>query len=261
MDQFSTLLGRRDHALFLDCRPDPDGIYTLDHVPVPPVVRIVLLNSGVQHENVRSEFNQRVAECKIGVRLLQGGYPEIAALRDVTPSTMGLTEARFWRTLESLLPVRATRSELVARGLDQDWLEHIISDHRLDAQARFAVFPRCRHVISENQRVLDGTVALRGSQTETFGALMNESHASMSEDYQASCPEADALAQIARRRPEVLGARITGAGWGGGVVALARNSGDTSWVDNVLHAYRESTSLDSDAFVCQPGGGASHVRL
>ena len=67
MDQFATLLGKRDHALFLDCRPLPGAKYRFEHVPIPGNVQVVLLSSGVHHDNVRGEFNQRVAECKIGV--------------------------------------------------------------------------------------------------------------------------------------------------------------------------------------------------
>ncbi|MFL7807369.1 MAG: galactokinase, partial [Anaerolineae bacterium] len=75
MDQFSALLCQRDHALFLDCRPSLDGTYQWEHVPIPEQAQLVLLNSGVYHENARGAFNQRVAECKIGVHLLPFFYP------------------------------------------------------------------------------------------------------------------------------------------------------------------------------------------
>jgi galactokinase len=259
MDQFAALLSRRDYALYLDCRPSPGGDYTYDHVPIPTGIQVVLLTSGVRHTNVRGHFNQRVAECKVGVRLLQDRFPSIAQLRDITPQALDLDEPGFWATLEELLPVRATADDLVARGLDEAWLRELIADHRLAADALFALLPRCRHVITENARVVAGVAALRAGRVARFGALMNEAHASMSADYGASCPEVDALAEIVRGQDGVLGARITGAGWGGGVVALVRQGCAQTWIDAVGGAYRKKTGLECIVYVCRPGDGARLV--
>jgi galactokinase len=266
MDQFSALLSRRDYALYLDCRPLPNGVYTYDHVPIPPGIQIVLLNSGVRHENVRGHFNQRVAECKVGVRLLQAladelhPFASVNQLRDVTPQALGLSETAFWATIEETLPAQATADDLVGRGVDEHWLRDLIADHRLDAGGSFAVLPRCRHVITENARVVDGVAALRAGQVERFGALMNQAHASMSADYGASCPEVDVLAEMVRAQEGVLGARITGAGWGGGVVALVRQGYAQAWIDTVGAAYRRESGLESTTYVCRPGEGAGLVR-
>jgi galactokinase len=260
MDQFSALLSRRDHALFLDCRPSPQGVYALDHVPLPDDVQVILLSSGVHHQNVRGEFNQRVAECKVGVRLLQRRYPHITHLRDVTPKNLAYNEADFWTVLQDTLPVRATTDELVARGLDRHWLDELIADHRLDAHAAFDVLPRCRHVVTENERVLAGIAALRAGQVKAFGHLMDVAHTSMSADYGASCAEVDTLIEIAGRQPGVLGARITGAGWGGGVVVLVRQGYAEGWRDDVRATYHAATGLDCEVYLCRPGDGAGQVR-
>jgi galactokinase len=260
MDQFSALLGMRDHALFLDCRPTEMGVYHHDHVPMPAGAQVVLLNSGVRHENVRSEFNKRVAECKVGVQLLRRDYPSIRQLRDVTPQTVQLSESDFWAMLEDRLPIRATWQELVKRGLDERWLTNLTVDHRLDADAPFVVLPRCRHVIRENERVLDGIAALRAGQLDHFGSLMDAAHASMSRDYGASCPEVDALVDIVRGQPGVLGSRITGAGWGGGVVVLARSGYAQNWGEAVRTAYGGATGLNCEMYVCRPGDGAGQVQ-
>jgi galactokinase len=249
MDQFSALLSRRDHALFLDCRPSPEGVYTLDHVPVPGTVQIVLLDSEVHHQNVRGTF-----------KLLQARFPGIASLRDATPDALGMEPSAFWATIGEMLPARATASELVARGLDRAWLDALIADHRLAPGAAFEVLPRCRHVISENARVLDGVAALRAGRVQAFGRLMDAAHASMSGDYGASCPEVDALVEIVRRQPGVLGARITGAGWGGGVAALVQR-GSTGWPEAVRTAYRQATGLETRIYVCRPGDGAGRVSF
>jgi galactokinase len=259
MDQFSALLCQRDHALFLDCRPSPDAVYHLDHIPLPDSVQIVLLNSGVHHENARGEFNQRVAECKVGVRLLQGVFSDITQLRDVTPDTLDLAERDFWALIEETLPIEASLGALIARGIEKQWLETLITDHRLGDETTFAVLQRCRHVITENERVLAGVTALRAGQVETFGLLMDAAHASMSGDYGASCAEVDTLVSLARQQPGVLGARITGAGWGGGVVALVRRDSGTDWTDRVREAYRASTGLECQILVCRPGSGAGQV--
>ena len=178
----------------------------------------------------------------------------------MTPQLLGLAEPDFWAVIESMLPTWATAADLVERGVKASWLHDLIADHRLDEEASFSVLPRCRHVITENARVVDGVAALRAGQVERFGALMNEAHASMSADYGASCPEVDALAEIVRRQEGVLGARITGAGWGGGVVLLAQSGWAETWIDAVETAYRRETGLDCTVYVCRPGDGAGLVR-
>ena len=259
MDQFSALLCRRDHALFLDCRPSPGGVYAFDHIPIPDSIQIVLLDSGVHHQNVRGEFNQRVAECKIGVRLLQQRYPAIARLRDVTPGTLGVDEADFWPMIEDALPVSATSADLVHRGVDGEWFQNLIADHRLSSDAVFAVLPRCRHVLTENARVQAGIAALREGQVETCGRLMDAAHSSMSGDYGASCTQVDTLVEVVGEQPGVLGARITGAGWGGGVVALVERGCAEAWTEDARTAYRNAVGLDCEIFICRPGDGAGEV--
>jgi galactokinase len=81
---------------------------------------------------------------------------------------------------------------------------------------------RARHVITETAWVHELVAALAAGRLQDAGRLMDESHRSLSEDYESSTPEIDALCMELRRRPGVLGARITGGGWGGCVVALAR---------------------------------------
>jgi galactokinase len=120
---------------------------------------------------------------------------------------------------------------------------------------------RCRHVITENERVLAGVTALRAGQIETFGLLMDAAHASMSGDYDASCLEVDTLVSLTRQEPAILGARITGAGWGGGVVALARRDAGTAWVERVRATYHSSTGRNTRILICRPGSGAGEVAF
>ena len=92
---------------------------------------------------------------------------------------------------------------------------------------------RARHVVTENQRVLDGVVALRAGDIARFGALMNDSHRSQRDDYEVSIPEIDALAESAQRHG-AIGARLTGGGFGGSIVALVPSAAYDEWLAKVL---------------------------
>jgi galactokinase len=81
---------------------------------------------------------------------------------------------------------------------------------------------RARHIVTENQRVLDAVAALRASDTVRLGQLMADSHVSMRDDYEISTPDVDALVAIGREHPDVFGARMTGGGFGGAVVLVAK---------------------------------------
>lgn len=108
---------------------------------------------------------------------------------------------------------------------------------------------RARHVITENQRVLDAVQALRASDLPALGRLMNASHASMRDDYQTSTPEIDTLVAIAQEHPDVIGARLTGGGFGGSIVALAAASRGTRVGADVVQTYRERTGRSSSTLV------------
>ncbi|MEO3432565.1 galactokinase [Inquilinus sp. CAU 1745] len=92
---------------------------------------------------------------------------------------------------------------------------------------------RARHVVTENRRVLDGVAALKACDAGTFGRLMDESHRSQRDDYQVSIPEIDALADSAKRHG-AIGARLTGGGFGGSIVALVPSGRYDGWRDAVL---------------------------
>jgi galactokinase len=177
--------------------------------------RVVICQSGVKHELVDSEYNRRRQSCQEGVAVLQQSVPAIKALRDVD--------------LEILERYRA--------GLSPE------------------IYRRCRHVIKENQRVLESIQALRRGKLARFGQLMNESHDSLRDDYEVSCTEIDLLVDLARRIPGVLGARITGGGFGGCTVNLVAVADIDRFIREVGQAYREQTGIVANFFSCTPADG------
>jgi galactokinase len=118
--------------------------------------------------------------------------------------------------------------------------------------------PRARHVVSENERVVDMVAALRAGDVAGLGPLLLASHASLRDDYEVSTPELDLLVQLLVSEG-ALGARLTGAGFGGCVVALVDEGSGGPIVAGTEQRYREATELQPDAFVVQAVDGAGPV--
>jgi galactokinase len=217
MDQFISALGRRDHALLIDCRSLETRAVPL-HLEARGVA-IAILDSGVRRGLVDSKFNARRGECEDAVRRLKSllGRPEIRALRDVSPLEFNA----------------------VARELPDD------------------IRARARHVISENERVIRGVEALEEGNLAIFGKLMNQSHQSLKDDFNVSIPQLDLLASLAQKVPGVLGARMTGAGFGGCTVNLVELKALPAFRDTVLSAYRERAGMEATLWVCDAVDGAS----
>jgi len=119
------------------------------------------------------------------------------------------------------------------------------------------VYLRARHVITENVRTLQGAEALKHRDVRTFGELMNESHRSLRDDYQVSSKELDIMAEIAREQPGCYGARMTGAGFGGCVVALTARTNLDQFVDVVHREYEQRTGLTPHIYITGAAQGAS----
>jgi len=245
MDQFIALLARRGHALFLDCRPDADGHYRMEHVPLPGGYQLLIADSGVRHGNVRGPYNRRVAACRAGVGLLKAHYPDITHLRDVQDVP--------WAELEPLLPEETTVGELAERGIELGDVPGLTADTPLKVRAR------CRHVWTENRRVQAAVAALRAGEVATLGRLLDEAHASARDDYEISCPELEVLVQAAREVDGVVGARLTGAGWGGCIVALVSDHAVPDFQAHVARRYRAETGREAAIFACRSGPGAGLV--
>ncbi|MBE9471970.1 MAG: galactokinase [Chloroflexi bacterium] len=268
MDQFIALLARPGHALFLDCRPQtpprpsrPPSVppnfggeggggspwYTFAHIPLPLNHRFLVADTGVRHTNVRGEYNLRVAACRAGMACLCPRYPGITHLRDV--------QGVAWAELAALLPEVLTVAEARAHFDRAD-----LDDVPLPTdEAELRVRACCRHVHSENERVRAAVAALEAGDITTVGHLLNLAHASARDDYDISCPELEVLVEAARGVEGTAGARLTGAGWGGCIVALVRQEAVPDFTTEVPRRYREQTGREPAIFVCRARGGAGLV--
>lgn len=249
MDHFISVLAQHGHALFLDCRPTAEGSgYTFRQVPIPSGYSIIVIDSGVRHQNTGPLYNRRVAEGRIGVQLLRRRYPGITHLRDVNHLP--------WADLEPLLPKVIHSDALRQMGIDPD----AILDGGVSPETdTFLVRKRCRHVLSENNRVLQAVAALEAGNMDTFGQLMREAHASARDDYEISTPEIEALVSVANAAPGTIGARLTGAGWGGCIVAVVRQDRSQDFREAVMQGYRQKTGISAQVFVCRSAAGAGPV--
>lgn len=247
MDHFASLLSRSGHALFLDCRPGTDG-YVYSQVPLPPGHAVMVVDSGVRHRNTGPHFNQRVAEGRIGIHLLRARYPDITHLRDVSEVP--------WEDLESLLPERIAAADLPTLGID---LPRLLNGGVLPQGAEYLIRRRCRHVVTENQRVQRAVAAMEAGDTSALGRLMNEAHASARDDYEISVPEIEVLVDAAWAYPGTVGARLTGAGWGGCIVALVANGQSQEWASGVADEYLRQTGHTARVWPCTPGTAAGRV--
>jgi galactokinase len=189
---------------------------TYEAEPLPQNLQIVICNTMIKHSIAGSEYNHRRAECEEGVRILQKTWPEIRALRDVT--------------IERLESRRQELSDVVYR--------------------------RCRHVITENDRVHAMANALRGNDERAMRSLMQESHQSLRTDYEVSCPELDAMVEAAENAPGLVGARMTGGGFGGCTVNLVRVGDVDNFKQHVAQNYRRATEIDPEIFVTGTSAGA-----
>jgi galactokinase len=186
---------------------------TLSHVNIPTNLdkyRIVIISSEVKRELASSAYNERRAQCDEGVALFRQFDPTIASLRDVTPDLLDAYGNQL--------------SELVSR--------------------------RCRHVITENARVLDASSALAADELVQFGRLMTASHNSLRDDFEVSCDELDCLVAIANDTEGVLGSRMTGAGFGGCTVTLIHMDAIETLRANLL-PYTDRFDLNPEIFVLQ----------
>lgn len=196
---------------------------TLEHelIALPDTARLVVADTGVQRRLVGSEFNTRRRQCRQAVELLRGALPDIATLRDVTPADL---EAHA-----GLLPPPLDR--------------------------------RARHVVGECARARAAAVALRAGDAAAVGRLMRQSHESSRDLYEVSLPELDTLAAAAWETPGCLGARFSGAGFGGCVAALVEAEAAEAVATAMARAFEGGFGRCAEVFTSAAAGAASPVAF
>jgi galactokinase len=194
---------------------------TLDFrlLPLPDNVRLIICNTMVTHDLALSAYNERRAQCEEGVKHLARFFPDVRALRDVT--------------LEQLEEYGWALSSVVYR--------------------------RCRHVITENARVLTAAKALESQDLDGFGELMAGSHASLRDDYEVSCKELDLMVELAREVEGVYGSRMTGGGFGGCTVSLVDSEHVERFRERVAAGYEEATKIKPELYTCAASKGAEEI--
>ncbi len=185
-------------------------------LPLPAGVDLVICDSGVRHDVASGDYNVRRAECEAGVRVLARRRRKIRALRDAT--------------LDDLESSRTELGEVVYR--------------------------RCRHVVTENARVLQAAEALERGDLKEFGRLMAESHRSMRDDFEISCAELDLLVELADKSPGVYGARMTGGGFGGCTINLVEAVEVEQFRSSVSATYQQATGRTARIYVSEAAAGA-----
>jgi galactokinase len=185
-------------------------------LPLPREVRMVICNSMVRHSVATGEYNKRRAECEAGAHYFAERIPGVRALRDVS--------------LADLTKFGDGLSETVRK--------------------------RCRHVISENARVLQAAAALGERDLRLFGRLMHESHLSMRDDFEISCSEIDVMVKLAENQEGAYGARMTGGGFGGCTINLVRAELVAEFCTAVSQGYERATRLKPEIYVTSAADGA-----
>jgi galactokinase len=122
-----------------------------------------------------------------------------------------------------------------------------------------SVFRRCNHVVAENNRTIRAAECLAHGDLAGMGRLMGESHRSLRDNYEVSCPELDRLVEIAENQPGVLGARMTGGGFGGCTVNLVEGSGISSFRESIIGEYQAVFNLAPNVSAVEAAGGAEEI--
>ncbi len=198
------------------------GDLSYSYVPVVlEDAKIVIMNTNKKRGLGDSKYNERRSECEMALAELQ-------TVVDVT-SLGELSESQFERYKSSIQdPVREKRA---------------------------------RHAVYENQRTIKAVQALNNHDLEAFGRLMIESHKSLRDDYEVTGMELDTIVEEALKQEGVIGARMTGAGFGGCGIAIVKTDQVTHFIHHVGKAYQEKVGYDADFYVVEIGGGPKRIDV
>jgi galactokinase len=211
---------------FIACRGAENHALLLDCrslefrlAPIPANISIVIANTMVRHAIAGGEYGIRRGEVEEGTAILRSHRPEIQLLRDATTQDL------------------------------EKW----------GAEMPDNVLRRCRHVITENLRTVAAADALAAGNLKKLGDLMAAAHASYRDDFEASCEEVDAMVEAAHRLPGLIGARLTGGGFGGCTVNLVHAEVAKDFAARLHDEYRSATGIDAQIYRCHASAAAHAV--
>jgi len=187
--------------------------------PIPSHVALVIANTMVKHSVAGGEYTSRRAQVEEAAAVIGRHRPEVKFLRDAT-----LDDLARWGAEMSPEAVK-----------------------------------RARHVISENTRTVAAAGALLQGDLKTLGRLMAEAHASYSRDFEASCVEADAMVALAQDLPGLIGARLTGGGFGGCTINLVERDVAEEFAEELGARYALETGIEPQVLICNASNGAHAV--
>ncbi len=187
--------------------------------PIPPSVVLVIANTMVSHAVSGGEYTSRRAEVEEAAAVIARHRPEVRFLRD------------------------ATMEDLAKYG----------------AEMSPKALKRARHVITENARTVAAADALINHDLAALGRLMSEAHRSYSQDFEASCTECDAMVELAQGLPGLVGARLTGGGFGGCTVNLVEADHAREFARTLGERYAARTAMVPQIHICHASGGAHRV--
>lgn len=191
---------------------------TLDYEMIPVVLKdhsIVIMNTKKRRELADSKYNQRRSECDQALAEFQ---------KELNISSLGAMDEKTFDEHKAIL-------------------------------SNETILKRARHAVTENQRTLKAATALKAGKLAEFGKLMNESHISLRDDYEVTGLELDALVQAAWDQPGVLGARMTGAGFGGCAIAIVENNTIDDFITQVGKQYQEKVGYPGEFYIAQISDG------
>lgn len=196
---------------------------TLEYELIPVELenhKIVIMNTKKRRELATSDYNSRRSECEQALEELQ---------RFVPVSSLGELDEATFETYENQLS-----SQIIKK--------------------------RARHAVTENQRTIKAAKALKAGDLKEFGLLMNASHISLRDDYEVTGMELDTLVQAAWDQPGVIGARMTGAGFGGCALAIVANDQIDSFIENVGKIYEAEIGYPAEFYIASISDGAKVLK-
>jgi galactokinase len=188
--------------------------------PIPDHVALVIANTMVKHSVAGGDYPTRRRESEAACAVIASHRPGVKFLRDAT-----LADLDKWG------------NEMEPKSL-----------------------MRARHVISENLRTRAACEALLRGDMKELGRLMGEAHRSYSKDFEGSCVEADAMVELAQDLPGLIGARLTGGGFGGCTVNLVEQSEAGKFAESLGARYAAKTGIEPQIHICHASGGAHRLE-